>query len=90
MEADVQHLLIEEVDHMIARAQRRVEQHGTHIGTLQGQTRRQRQLALKDVQRSLERLRSYRQALATERLPGCAPALTPPAQGQRHSLRNQH
>jgi hypothetical protein len=58
---------------MIARAQRRAEQHGIHIGTLRGDARRQTQLALKNVQRSLERLRSYRQALATEREPGCAP-----------------
>ena len=70
MEADVQHLLIEEIDSMIVRAQRRAEQHGLSIGTLQGDARRQTQLALRNAQRSLERLKSYRRALITERRPG--------------------
>jgi hypothetical protein len=76
MEADVQHLLIAEIDQMIARAQQRAEQHGMQVGTLCGEAQRQRQLALNDVQRSLERLRTYRRALATERRPGTGPVET--------------
>jgi hypothetical protein len=72
MEGDVKHLLIEEIDIMIARAQQRAEQHGLHIAALQGDARRQRQLALNSVQHSLDRLRTYRQALLRERLPGPA------------------
>jgi hypothetical protein len=72
MEADVHHLLIAEIDRMITRASKRAEQHGMHIITLRGEALRQRQRALDDVQRSLERLRTYRRALAAERRPGTA------------------
>ena len=74
MEADVEHLLIAEIDHMIARAQRRAMQHGRHVGALRGDARKQSQVELKNVQRSLERLRRYRDALLTERAPGSAPS----------------
>jgi phage shock protein A len=69
MEVGVEHLLIAEVDFMIARALQRAQQHESHVGS-RGDARQQSQRALKNVQRSLERLRRYRQALATERAPG--------------------
>jgi hypothetical protein len=70
MEAGVEHLLITEVDFMIDRALKRAHQKGLHVGALRGYERRQSQVALKNMQRSLERLRRYRHALATERAPG--------------------
>jgi hypothetical protein len=70
MEAGVEYLLIAEVDFMIDRALKRAQQQGLHLGAPHADTRRQSQLAQKSVQRSLERLRKYRQALATERAPG--------------------
>jgi hypothetical protein len=70
MEAGVEHLLITEVDFMIDRALKRAQQQGLRGGALRGDARRQSQLALRNMQRSLERLRRYRHALATERAPG--------------------
>jgi len=70
MDGDVKNLLVDEIDYMIARAQRRAHQYGVHLDGLEGEARRDSQLALSNVQRSLERLRSYRQALINERVPG--------------------
>jgi hypothetical protein len=70
MEAGVEHLLISEVDFMIDRALKRAQQQGLQVGGVDGNARRREQRSPRNVQRSLERLRKYRQALATERTPG--------------------